>query len=82
VTVIGAEAFALCISLESVHIPESVTVIGICAFNEKTVVYFDRAEDVSLGWNSGYINNCLRKNRAIKDRFGNVYEIQFEKDVS
>jgi hypothetical protein len=55
VTVIGAEAFALCISLESVHIPESVTVIGICAFNEKTVVYFDRAEDASLGWNSGYI---------------------------
>lgn len=30
-----------------------------------------------LGWNSGYIDNCIRKNRTIKDRFGNEYELHF-----
>ena len=35
-----------------------------------------------LGWNNGYIYNCLRKHRFIKDRFGNVYSIQFEKEVN
>jgi hypothetical protein len=56
----------------------------VCLRTGQTSFCFNSMAEASryLGWNSGYINNCLRKNRAIKDRFGNVYEIQFEKDVS
>lgn len=45
---------------------------------------FDSMAEASrfLGWNNGYIDNCLRKHRAIRDRFGNVYSIQFEKEVN
>lgn len=34
-----------------------------------------------LGWNSGYIHNCLRTDRPIKDTSGNTYKIYFLKDV-
>ena len=55
ITTIGSEAFALCTSLKTVYIPSSVTEIGICAFNANTTVYFEVAEDVSLGWNGEYL---------------------------
>ena len=46
--------------------------------NGKVSLSFESMAEASrfLGWNSGYINNCLRKERAIKDRFGTFYEIE------
>ena len=57
---------------------------AVCLITENTSLCFNSMAEASryLGWNSGYINNCLRKNRAVRDQFGNVYEIHFEKDVN
>lgn len=47
-------------------------------------VAFDSMAEGSrfLGWNPGYIHNCLKRDRPIKDRTGNTYRIYFLKDVS
>lgn len=51
---------------------------------EDLEVAFDSMAEASrfLGWNSGYIFNCLKCDRPIKDKTGNTYRIYFLKDVS
>jgi hypothetical protein len=78
-------------NLEWVSIAENIQkgfATGLFAKTQKPILLsdgvkmycFESMADASrfLGWNSGYINNCLRKNRAIKDRFNNVYELSFK----
>lgn len=82
-------------NLEWVSISENIKKgreIGLYAATQKALILnnggvafrFESMAEASryLGWNSGYIDNCLRKHRAIKDRFGNVYSIQFEREVN
>lgn len=47
-------------------------------------IAFDSMAEASrfLGWNSGYIHNCLKKDRPIKSSSGSTYRIYFLKDVS
>lgn len=51
---------------------------------EDLEVVFDSMAEASrfLGWNSGYIHNCLKRDRPIKDKSGSTYRIYFLKDVS
>lgn len=75
-------------NLEWVSIAENIQkgfATGLFSRCQKPVVLSDGFKDFCfdsmaeasrfLGWNNGYINNCLRKNRAIKDRYGVVYAI-------
>lgn len=56
----------------------------VSLYDEVKGFRFDSMAEASrfLGWNDGYIDNCLRKHRAIRDRFGNVYSIRFEREVN